>query len=851
MKLSLKWVSEYVDLSGITPEELSLKLTLATCEVDGIEQVYDNLDEILAARVLEVKPHPDADRLHICSVDTGKEYLQVVTGAANIKENTLIALAPIGARVLDREKNPIEIKRTSLRGVESSGMFCSAGELSLEKIFPEKEGILILEDLEDPSNSDIPELAGKFKPGMPLSKLMPFQDTILDIDNKSITHRPDLWCHYGFAREIAALLKRKLKDDPLLGARAAPASAQIPAKEIHIENDAAHAYFGAFLTGVTVTESPLWMKARLAAIGQKPINNIVDASNYMLFESAQPNHAFDSEVLKESSITIAKTGPAYNVKTFTTLDEQERSIPEETILVFDGTGSKTRPVAIAGIMGGLDSSVNPQTSSLFLESATFPRESIRRAIGALQLRTDSSVRFEKGQDPAKAKPGIHRLMELIRITCPDAKAGKITGSSPSPIRHSKIQVSLSFLRSRLGFKIKEKEVQQILEGLYFDVKSGEDKKGEDTLFKIKAPSFRSWYDVTIPEDIVEELGRIHGYDNIEPVPPVVPVAPPVFSLQHALENRIKTFLVNRGKFQETMNYSFVPEKDNLLFGTAGLRLLNPIADREFMRISLVPGILKQGVFNQNRFGQVRLFESGRIYIKETKGNELAKEKRRIAMLYMPEQGTGKIRHNDEHPAFLALLELREILESLLTTITDGYTMQAPNPEVEAQGEAAMKPAYSVAHLHPGGSLEYLDSQKKRLATAGLIHPEFEEGFDVKRPAVLAELYLDEISEAYERKQKTYTPPSSLPDSDFELSLLMDDRESTGKPVEIIQGLQIAEVRTVRLLTIYRGEPLPDQMKSVSYEVEVGRSDRTISGEEVQSIMNRAIEALEEAGYRLR
>ena len=615
MKLSIDWLNDFVSLENLTTEELVHRLTMSTCEVEEVIEAFSHLTAIKIARVERVEKHPDADRLSVCTVDAGqKAPLSIVCGAPNVRAGMLVAFAPIGAR-LPRENDFLEIKPTTIRGVRSDGMLCSAAELGTEEITGSVDGLLDLAPL------------GSAQPGQPLTGVLPLTDTILEIDNKSITHRPDLWCHLGFAREIAAIFGLKLSFDPLAKMEAAatarlsrpaqklkpPArNAKLPERTIEIEEGAADAYYGACLAGVRIGPSPLWIQARLLNVGQRPINNVVDASNYLMFEIGQPNHTFDLEALSGESISVCKNQGPHSLKRYTTLDGIERVLPQAAILIRDGDRSGP-VVALGGVMGGETSGVGASTTSLFLESATFPREHIRRTLSATALRTDSAIRFEKGQDPAKAKPAIERLAALISESCPETRIGKITGSSPRGPKRNPISVSLAFLRSRLGFDISADEVSNILGRLNFELaKNG---TGAALVFKLRAPSYRSRHDVSIPEDIVEELGRMHGYDNIEPRAPLVAADSIPINRETELRNQLKRALASAG-FTESYGYSFVPKSDNDLAGTPGLALKNPVfQDRPEMRGTLLPGLLRQAASNQDRFDSVRLFELGRTYHK--------------------------------------------------------------------------------------------------------------------------------------------------------------------------------------------------------------------------------------------
>lgn len=858
MKLSINWLADFVDLRGLTPEEIGLGLTRSTCEVEAVTEVYEHLEAVRVARIVEKKPHPNANRLSLCLVDNGKKRLPVVCGAANAREGLTVALADIGCRLPRPDAAILEIKPTVIRGEHSQGMLCSAGELQLTELFGEGAGILEL-DGEELAENIRAELR-KATPGMPLTDLIPLRDTIVEIDNKSITHRPDLWSHFGFARELAVIFNRKIIRDPLRpggistggGAGKKRTKSALPKseeKEIVISPEAAKTYFGQLCTGARVVSSPLWMQARLLNTGQRPISNLVDASNYLTLEIGQPNHIFDAANLKSKTISVVATGKSAAESSFTTLDGVEQKIPPGTVMIVDGRGKKGEVVAIGGVMGGLKSGVNDNTTDLFLESATFHRETIRRTLSALPLRTESAIRFEKGLDPAQARPALARLVELIRMTCPDLSAGAITGTAVEGPLQNRIELTLDFLNRRLGFEVKGSEVKRILERLGFAVQILGTGKG--LRFKIRVPTFRSQYDVSIPEDIVEEIGRIHGYDNMVGTTPLIPCEQPLFNEERLLERRLKNLLVTAGGFTESNNYSFATAADNRMFGMEGIVLKNPsLADRDRMRVSLIPGLLRHGVVNQDRFDDVRLFEFGRIYLPRDvkgKGDTPARELKRFSLLHLPRGADHSAADSDRDSLFLQFLKLRSLIDNALAEILAGESRTVALPS------GLNEPDCPTSFLHPGCAVRWESLSGEILGVGGILHPAFESKFDLKRRALIAEIYFDRIFRTWSglHRESRYLPPSIYPDSRFEFSIVMGGEESTARPLELIEGLAIPEVLESTLLTIYRGEPLPPDKKSVSYEVHCGVSEGTLPGERVQAILAQIVTALNGAGYPLR
>lgn len=812
MKLSLNWLSDYIELSDVDLTELCNRITLSTCEIEEVVPAFPGIDTIVAARIESTRKHPEADRLQICSIKAGKFSGEIVCGAPNARPGIVVPFAGLGSKIPGKDGAGMVIARAKIRGIESEGMLCAASELGLEKIFP-GDGLLELED-------------SAVSPGQKLTHLIA-QDTILTIDNKSITNRPDLWCHFGFARELSAILRRKLKKDPL---QVKTKFKSITAsKKIHIEKDAALAYFGAVCDHVEVRETPLWMRVRLAAVGQKSINNIVDASNYAMLELGQPNHVFDVTALQADTVTVAPA-KSHNVKTFKTLDGTERDVPDEAVVIFDGAGKSARPVALGGIMGGEDSAIRPVTKQIFIESATFPREAIRRTLKKVDLRTDSAMRFEKGQDPSKAAPAIARIAELLKETCPGIALGRVNGAAVKPV-HSRIQLTLDFLRERLGFEITKKEVEQTLTWLGFEVKADEAGKK----FTIKAPTWRSQYDITIPEDIVEELGRVHGYDHIAPRPAPVFVLGRTLDFARLLDRSLRDFLTARG-YTESMNYSFCLKEDNEVFGHAGIGIRNPVSGLTHLRVSLVPGLLRQAALNQHRYADVNLFEASRVYAPKLHADSSSKEfmhaagpareEKRFAVARLLAE---KLSTEEQEDAFVAF---RETVHSLLS--------------ISARA-IAFKPG-SSSLFHPGANLSVTVDQKV-IGQIGIVHPSLQEKYDLKRPVLLCDFSFDAVSEA--KMLRTYSPPSSFPDSLFDLTVVIDESISTSKPRDTILGLGEKEIQSVEFLSVYRGDPIPAGKKAASFRVRLRKQDGTLSEAEWKPIHERSMIALENAGMPIR
>ncbi len=890
MKLSLNWLNDFVDLSGISAKEIMNKLTLSTCEIEGFTETYSHLKQVQVAQIISVQKHPQADRLSVCQVKSDTGVINIVCGAPNVRPHMFVALAPVGTMLpLSDTENKgevkiIEIRKAKIRGIESFGMLCSAQELQLEAIMTgmvnQDIGILDLEKF--------PIEKKKIEVGYILNHLFPFCDLIFEVDNKSITHRPDLWSHWGFARELSVLFKSPLKQNPL-NLKPRRLNLKLPQKKIHIEEEAALAYYGFSISKVKIKASPLWMQARLINIGQRPINNVVDASNYVMFDVGQPTHAFSMGSLQEDTIHVLKNKEELGIQSFTTLDKEKRKLPLESILILDGPAIKKRVIALGGIMGAFSSGVqNTQnddgidsksiSQDFFIESACFPRNLIRKTISTLGLRTDAAQRFEKGLDPLQALPALYRVAYFIKQSCSEVEIGKLCGKVSRTPKLKIIRINLKQIRQRLGFTIRLEEIQKILTGLGFIVKWKEkkpeqlgnsnsmqkNKRVKDALdidFQISVPSYRSNYDVNLPEDIVEELGRIYGYDNIPAKVPSGSLLPSPLPARKLLLREIQEYFAYSAHFSETYNYSFASSSQKDLFKNKNQILLkNPVFEhKNSLRTSLLPGLLEQAVVNQDRFIEVRLFEQGRIYFKkqdiasETQ-SELPQEENHITLLFMPELTDALKGKPEEKNAELLshLIGLRQKMETILQRILGKDIQFSYSSSEEIQSKEREE---HLLFLHPGSQILFSNSFVGILGSLGMLHPDWETRFLIKRPTLVANINFDSIYRAYQKSQKNrvkgYSSPSIYPNSNFEISLLMHIAEKTDVPLRHIQKMKIEAIQSMRYIKEYQGTPLLSDQKSVSYEISCGKRDATLKSEELQKILDEVVDHLRKKGFALR
>ena len=598
MNISLNWLKQYINIDkDINPKELGLKMTMATVEVEEVKSLGEDYENIVVGQVKEIVKHPDADKLQVCQVDIGeKERATIVCGGINLKTDMYCVVALPGAKVKWHGKgDPIVLGEAKIRGVSSFGMICAAEEVGLGHIFVQKEEAEII---------DLGE--GNYTAGDSVADTLSINDVIYDIDNKSLTHRPDLWSHYGMAREVAAILRQSLAEHNIHEIKAGSGSKlKVEVKDY----DLCPRYQAVVLSGIKIAESPEWLKNRLQSIGVKSINNIVDITNYILFDLGQPLHAFDANNIDGNKIIVRR---AENKEKITTLDGEEHELNSENLVIADAK----KPIAVAGVMGGENSEINDNTDTIVIESANFHAANVRRTATQLGMRTEASMRFEKSLEPQLTALALAKATQLIKDICPSAKViSKIFDLNKLNKEEVIIKLSYQWLIKRIGHDISIKEVVEILEALQFIVKV----KGDD--MTITVPSWRATKDISIPEDIIEEVARIYGYDQIPDQLPQIRLAQTNIQPIKKAEHNVKSILSEHFTLNEVYNYSWqsveylealnLDKKDCIALKNH----LSP--EQQYLRISLLPNLLKNVVDNLRWYDEINIFELGRIFMKQS------------------------------------------------------------------------------------------------------------------------------------------------------------------------------------------------------------------------------------------
>ena len=811
MLISYRWLARHVDLSGITPEQLADDLTLSTAEVEGLEPFAPHLAQVVVGFVEARSKHPDADKLNVCTVDVGaEEKLQIVCGAPNIDQGQKVAVAVIGT-VLPGD---FKIKKSKIRGVESRGMICSVRELELGE---DHDGIWVL-----PEDAVI---------GTPVSEALDMVDWIIDIDNKSLTHRPDLWGHRGLAREVAAIYERELK--PL--DTSLPEHGNGTAVPVRIDDPACSRYIGIAIDGVSNQASPRWLANLLLAVGQRPLDLLVDVSNFVMLDLGQPNHLFDRKRISSDGIVVrmAKDG-----EQITTLDEAVCKLTSEDLLICSGT----EPVALAGVMGGEHSKVEGDTDQLLLEVASFHPTTIRRTSGRCGIRTDSSARFEKSLDPTLPMQAAGHLVRILKDVCPNL-------TLPAPFSDEgdwqdpslEIRLRGDRVRLLLGVDITDESIADILTRLGFGVTAGTDAMA------VSVPARRATKDVTMEQDLVEEVGRIHRYGNIPERNLVAEVMPAPSYPRRELVRQIQDRLTGGARFRELIGYSFL---SNDLVARLGLEseacveIVNPIVEGEQrVRRNVTPTLL--GLLEKNRRSheQVRIFEIGKGY-RPDEANEAGEpgEVHQLSIVWAAVPAGKKDRFDAGVTA-----QLHAVVEDLFSTLS------LPKPEWSRAAEGDLR-----SWGHPGrtrvGTLKTEGGQ----ASSAVVLADLEPGLlrtlgltgELASQVAVAEISIDVLA-ACEKAPPGYEPIPRFPGIKVDVALAMPETVTAAEMRAAIDTAGKGLVAEVELFDVYTGESLGAGKKSLAWHVLLQSPNKTLSDKEAQKFLDRLERGAEKLGGELR
>jgi phenylalanyl-tRNA synthetase beta chain len=805
MKFTLKWLQEYVSTGGLTPEMLADKLTMLGLEVDAVKDMSRGLEGVHTARIVNVRKHPDADRLTLCDVDTGGEVVQVVCGAPNARAGMITAYAGPGVTL----PNGMKIRKAKVRGQESTGMLCAEDELGLSD---DHTGILEIEK----------EVAS----GVELIEALGLDDVMIEID--LTPNRPDCASVIGIAREVSGFTGNELKkpvgrgDLPLLDGSGCDYAVEIR------EPGLCPRYAARKLTGVRIGPSPQWMQQILLAVGMRPINNIVDITNFVMLETGQPLHAFDFAKLAGRKIVVRR--PGQGEQKFTTLDGAIRDLDPDMLMICDAE----RPVAVAGIMGGLDSEVTGETTEILLESACFNPLSIRRTTRKLNIPSEASYRFERGIDPDGVDIALHRavtlMADLAGAVLEENGVDEYPGRTDPPV----LQFRVHRVCELLGMDLSGDRVAEYLRNIEFGVEPSGNDPG---ILKVTVPSFR--VDIEREVDLVEEIARLVGYNDIPTTLPKISMDYPQRDTLRELRRNMAAICISRG-FTEAINYSFAARKHFDLLGIPRddsrrkvTELLNPLTeDQSVMRSMLLPGMLENVRHNLNHQQQdISLFEIGKVFTQYEEDGQ-PEEKFQFCAVMSGSRYPGSV------PLYFSGLEADIFdLKGLARTIIDELRITGRSGDPQFRPVTGEEEPYCVQ----GYSMEIADGDS-RIGLLGRLDERTARAFGIKQDVWFLEMDVEALHRLPVR-EKTFRPLPRYPHVKRDIALIVPEDIPAGHLLQAILESGEKHVEDADLFDVYRGKPIEQGMKSVALTVTYRSSDKTLDDETVDIFHNKIVSLL--------
>jgi len=804
MKISLKWLKDYIDIK-LASKELAEKLTMAGLEVRGIETVGDSWDNVVIGEVIALNPHPNADRLRLATVDLGTGQVTTVCGAPNISVGQRVTFARLGACLMDPHTGKAAVlKPAKIRGVASEGMVCSEKELGISE---NHEGILVL-----PPEAPIGVAASAY-----------LGDVVLDLD---ITpNRPDCLSVLGIAREIAALTGESLRLPQVDYKEAGKSIDSLASVEV-VNPDLCPRYCAGLVTGIKIGPSPDWLQRRLNSCGMRPINNVVDVTNYVMLEYGQPLHAFDYDKLKGRQIVVRRAGAG---ETITTLDGSRRTLNPDILVIADKEGA----VAVAGIMGGLDSEVTDRTDVILLESANFNQAAIRRGCSHLQFQSEASIRFDKGLSSELPLIPLKRATQLFLEVAGGRAAKGIIDVYPGKSEARLISLTARELKRLSGLKLNIDEITAVLKLLGFECQEG----ASGSQIVVSAPYWRS--DIRCPADLVEEVARVVGYDKVPMtrLSSSLPAQKSKLSLearQSELKDTLRNILTGLG-FQEILTYSLVsleklqkvwPELEPKI---PPLKVANPMTrEQEYLRTSLRAGLLAALAHNQ-KFEQagIRLFEIGKVFLPQ--GKDLPEEREMLCALL---SGTGTELSWQTDGESLDFFDAKGVVESFLNQLG----LKASFEHSEDEG------------LYPGRGADVIVEDDK-VGIVGDAHPRVVQAFELSNTVSLIEIDLDRLLSKI-AMTRGYQSIPRFPSVSRDIALVIDEQVTYRRAKEIIESFPL--VTKITLFDLYRGEQIAEGKKSFAIRIVYQSPSRTLTDREVDQTQKQMLGKLaDELGATLR
>jgi len=802
MQVSLNWLKEYISIN-LDPRALADLLTMAGSEIENVVKIGNELGGVVVSQITSVAPHPKADKLSLCTVDTGSGTFSIICGATNIKPGDKAPLALNGAQL----PSGVTIKPVKIRGVISQGMLCSESELSLGN---DTSGIMIL----------LPSM----EVGQSINSALNLEDYILEIN--LTPNRPDCLSIIGIAREIAALTHQTVHIPSINIKENGKGIFQLTSVTIE-DPDLCPRYTARIISDVTVGPSPFWMRRRLESCGMRSINNIVDVTNYVLLEMGQPLHAFDLEFLDQHRIVVKRSTPG---ESFTTLDGKERTLPNDALMICDGS----KPIALGGIMGGLNSEVSEKTTTLLLESAYFIPSGILRTSKKMGVRTESSQRFEKGVDPNGVTVALNRAAQFIV----ELAGGKVhpgyIDNYPNPIAPSPtLNLSTKRTNTILGTALTKDEIKQKLRDLTFIVHDLDEDQLATT-----PPSFR--IDIKESIDLIEEVARLCGYNKIKATLPPTPNFLKKRDKALLVEEKVKDSLIQQG-YYEVITYSFIspaelnhlklPIQDHRL---KTLKILNPLTeDQSIMRTTLIPGLLTTVKKNINQKNlNLKLFEVSRVFLMQEK-DTLPQERKMLAALAtgLYQEDAWNVEKRD-----VDFYDLKGCFENLLEALH--ITTYSFSPCTESP------------FLHPYKALNLMVSYEN-VGILGEVHPQLLEDFQIPHKVYLFEISLSPLISHFSEHRQFHSLPK-YPPVYRDIALVVNEAISAQKVYDTIYKFKNKFIEEIMIFDYYRGSSIPEGKKSLAYRLKYQAHDHTLTDEEVNTLHEELINSLyQELGAEIR
>lgn len=799
MKVSLNWIRDYVQLPADADlKKLAYDLTMSTVEVEDATDLGASFHDMVVGVINTIEQHPNADKLKVCKTDIGGRVEDIVCGGSNLREGMKVAVALPGAMCKwHGEGDLVEIKKSKLRGVDSYGMICGAVEIGLADLFPTKEEAHIL----DLSDFDAPA-------GTPLADALDLNDIILEIDNKSMTNRPDLWGHYGIAREIAALYDLPMTQFPHFDRNVENTSG------FHVTVEDAERcprMTGTQIENVCVKPAPYWMQVRIWKTGMRPINALVDITNYVMLATGQPSHAYDSDhIAGHIIVRRAKAG-----ETLTLLNGKELPLSTDDLTIADDAGI----VGLAGVMGGAKDSILPTTSKVILEIANFQAAGIRRTALRYDNRTEASARYEKAIDPERCDQAFDLSMQLFSQLYPEMKVTGLVGEYPRPLKQAEIDVPLSWLERRLGKRLSPDEIKHKMELLGYGITFNGDN------MHVVVPTWRSTGDVSIQADIMEEVARMYGYENFEAEPITTTFDGAINQLDKDLERRIKEYLAIRCGMQEIFTYPWMEESyvNAVLQSTEGILSLStpPSPAERFVRSSLLPNLCKAVVKNERYFNEFSIFETAQVFRDEN-----------YTSPYDPREKLPSQRKNVAG----AFATTDKDITALFRKAKGVMEMMARYVHMEALTfRQTEKPVWA-------DNVVWLNIYRgdEKVGDLALLAKKVSMACGIKNMNVML-FQLDQDSLVpLKSRTNTFTHLAEYPMTDYDISLLVDGSVQWKDVAQTVRGIKSELLHGAAFVDEYRGKQVPAGKKSLTLRLAIGSKDKTLTSAEIEEVASSVL-----------